>query len=94
MILPTDTILTYSPEDQREVAEFVRSPIPEWPKRGRNGALPLAEAIATHHLTQDMHEVNKARARLRSEIYRNGQPMVCLQCGQTTDPYGNLFCGH
>lgn len=34
------------------------------------------------------------RAIVRSQAYRNGEPMVCLSCAAQTDPYGNLPCGH
>jgi hypothetical protein len=33
-------------------------------------------------------------AQIRSQFYRNGEPMVCLQCGCQTTPDGALACDH
>jgi hypothetical protein len=80
-------------ESSRARAEEEGDRIPQWPARSR-GAIPFREAYATSNLSRDMREINAASARMRSDMYRDGAPMVCLQCGQVTDPYGNLPCGH
>jgi hypothetical protein len=42
----------------------------------------------------DVPRVNRAEAKLRSYLYREGDPMVCLSCGAKTDSIGGLPCGH
>jgi len=72
---------------------FPPSPIPDWPKRSRLDGIPLAELVATHRL-QDPHRMAKASAKVRSHLFRNGEPMICLSCGRATAEDGETVCGH
>jgi hypothetical protein len=72
---------------------FPASPIPEWPKRGRLGAIPIAELAALKRLDYPAPML-RASARVRSQLYRNGEPMICLSCGSHTTPDGETVCGH
>jgi hypothetical protein len=72
---------------------FPPSPIPEWPKRGRLGGIPIAEAAALRRLDYP-ESMSRASVRMRSMIYRNGHPLICASCGAKTDAEGNISCGH
>lgn len=72
---------------------FPPSPIPHWPKRSRLGGIPIGELVAEAYLDHP-HRMSKASARIRSQLYRNGEPMVCLSCGAKTNASGEIPCGH
>jgi hypothetical protein len=72
---------------------FPPSPIPVWPNYSGSGT-PIKEYIFRRENVAPGINLDAARARMRSQVYRNGEPMVCLSCAATTDPHGNLPCGH
>lgn len=74
---------------------FPPSPVPLWPYRSRTGARLLSEAIAERKLLHySGDQWNAESARVRSRLYRNGEPMICASCGAKTDGNGKLPCGH
>ena len=78
-------MITYMPAD----------PIPAWPKRSKLGGRPYREYAAERQFFLFVtEEYNASSARMRSLIYRDGQPMICLSCGKPTDARGYLLCGH
>lgn len=74
---------------------FPPSPIPHWPRRSPRGARLLREAITENRFMQFSGEQwSRASALLRSDMYRDGEPMVCLSCGAHTTADGDTPCGH
>jgi hypothetical protein len=66
---------------------FPPSPIPEWPDY--SPGVGIEEFIFEQGL--DLH---RESAQLRSQLYRNGHPLICASCGAKTDAEGNISCGH
>lgn len=54
----------------------------------------VEEIIWAHENVDPGTSLDARRAIVRSRVYRNGEPMVCLSCAAQTDLYGNLPCGH
>jgi hypothetical protein len=74
---------------------FPPSPIPDWPWRSSRGSRLLKEAIAERRFMQMSGEQwSRASALIRSEMYRDSEPMVCLSCGSKTSADGEILCGH
>jgi hypothetical protein len=69
--------------------------IPHWPKRSPRGSRPWPEVSAERKFFRHSTELyNQASASVRSTLYRNGEPMVCISCGAKTNESGGLPCGH
>jgi hypothetical protein len=74
---------------------FPPNPIPAWPWRSERGSRPLKEAITERRfMLMSGEQWSRASVAIRSEMYRNGEPMVCLSCGSTTTANGEILCGH
>jgi len=74
---------------------FPTSPIPDWPKRGRNESIPHKESAAMRKFfSHSTEQFNRASAAVRSQLFRNGEPMICLSCGRATAEDGETVCGH
>jgi hypothetical protein len=72
---------------------FPASPIPEWPKRSRLGGRQVSEMIFEHE-NERGHDLRAKRILTRSQIYQDGAPLVCIQCGRHTTADGEIPCGH
>lgn len=66
--------------------------IPRWPMRPY-GCIPVEELFAEMY-NEDGPNWNRGSARMYSEMFRNGKPMVCIGCGAQTDKSGELPCDH
>lgn len=68
---------------------FPESPIPHWPTRMGRGCKTVEEAIFEFGLN-----LSAASAKIRSDMYHDGKPLICIQCGASTTSDGDLSCGH
>jgi len=68
---------------------FPSSPIPAWPDPLPDGWTTIDSLIFDLGLN-----LSAAGAQVRSDLYRNGEPMVCIACGSLTTANGDILCGH
>ena len=70
--------------------------IPFWPKatlRG-GGGKPISQFIWEQENVKG-RDLSNANRRIRSWLYRNGEPLKCIQCGASCGPKGEApVCGH